>query len=53
VWESSRPYEHTLEARNTGGAVVVRGMALRHYSKSVGENYCVLAGVSSGFLFEV
>jgi len=45
VWESNRPYEHTLECKNTQGAVTVRGLTLRHYSKSVAQNYCVLAQV--------
>lgn len=43
VWESSRPYEHTVMAKATGGAATLRGLTLRHYSKSVAQNYCVLA----------
>ena len=43
VWESQRPYEHTVECKATGGATTLRGLALRHYSKSVAQNYCVLA----------
>jgi hypothetical protein len=45
VWHSSKPYEHTLECKNTQGAVTVRGLTLRHFSKSVAQNYCVLAKV--------
>lgn len=45
VWESSRPYEHTVECKDTRGATTLRGLTLRHYSKSVAQNYCVLAQV--------
>ncbi|KIY96613.1 hypothetical protein MNEG_11348 [Monoraphidium neglectum] len=52
VWESSRPYEHTLECKNTQGAVVVRGMLLRHRSPSVAQNYCVFVGAGSSLVLE-
>ncbi len=52
VWETSKPYEHTLECKNTQGAVTVRGLTLRHYSKSVAQNYCVLAQAGSSLVLE-
>jgi hypothetical protein len=51
-WQSSKPYEHTLEAKSTAGAVVIRGLTLRHFSKSVAQNYCVLAKAGSSLVLE-
>ncbi|GBF95641.1 hypothetical protein Rsub_08623 [Raphidocelis subcapitata] len=52
LWQSSKPYEHTLETKNTSGAVTVRGLTLRHFSKSVAQNYCVLAKAGSSLVLE-
>ena len=60
MWETDSPYQSTLEVAGSsgtpqdageqlqqqrGGEVVVRGMSIRHYSKSVANNYAVFLRV--------
>lgn len=39
VWETQQPYQSTLECAADG--IVVEGLTIRHYSKSVANNYGV------------
>ena len=49
VWETDEPYIHTVEISSNdagGGQVVLQGIRINHYSKSVANNYAVYINVS-------
>lgn len=48
VWETQVPYEHAIECSYDGPqeGPVLRGLQVRHYSKSVANNYGVFITVS-------
>lgn len=39
IWNATAPYESVVETGAAG--VVLRGLTLRHYSKSIANNYAV------------
>lgn len=50
-WRSDKPYEATLTidlAGGEAGTCLVSGLTLRHYSKSIAQNYCLFVPAPSG-----
>lgn len=47
MWETSEPYQSVVQV-TTSDAVTIRGLVVRHYSKSVANNYAVFVQVGGG-----
>lgn len=46
VWETSEPYQSVVQVTSSE-PVTIRGLAIRHYSKSVANNYAVFVQVGA------